>query len=644
MPIPPEIFLPPKYYLELAGRKKEKQKIETSDSSAQPKIKDSDSMLVVVDTKTGEARDKTKSGSFLEQATTTQPQPSFLAAITPTPLEATTPDPTSNLFGVSTILDATANPSDLLNSPTIGSVAKSSLHAEAANAKEPATSARQSSVSDEPPTSTPTFHQPPPISGSIVNPVNLASGNSAQSVANMDDFYCGFFPPRMEDEPIPCNQLKEASSGQPESLDPYISNDIKVPFPDATSVQVLSNMRMTPNNHWQDVRQITFAVPEKLDPRPGDVLILYPRNFEEDVDKLIELMGWGDVEDQELIFKACEPDYLAAEMLVTKPRGLHPVQGSTLRDLLTYNLDITAIPTRRFFDFIAQHTKDMIHHERLLEFTNPAFSDEFFDYAARPRRSIIEVLQDFPSVKIPWKFAVGMFPVIRGRKYSICNGGNQTVLPAYHPLPGMVKVQILVAIVKYRTVLQKIRQGLCSRYVSQLHRGYKVDIVMEEPGTFGEHDQYHPKKPLILIGPGTGIAPLRSLIWERACRKLKDESKRNDTILFYGGRNKNADYFYADEWYTLREHVTPFTAFSRDQKEKIYVQDIIRQQGKLVWQMITGGANIYVCGSAGAMPKGVRAAIADVMEEWGDFKDREEVEQTLAVMQKKGGRYIEEVW
>lgn len=653
MPIPPHVFLPLKYYIELAEESKERKKIdEELDSSAQPEIKNSDLVrdLLVVGTstaRTGEARDKTKSGSFLEQVTTTQPHQSLLTATKSTPLGATTLNSTSTPFAISTTQSANTDlsnapePTDPSSLPTIDLVAKPSLHGtHPPNATEPATSAHLSPTTVQPKANEPTAKMgkvsdwldrsdpafpPPCVKGYIVWP-------------HVDPI----------DDPLPCDQLKEYAPGQSEYGSIVVPMEDKdkrpvkdhVPFPGCDSGIVLSNSRMTPIEHWQDVRQLTLAVPEDFDPTPGDVLVLYPRNSPEDVDKLIGLMGWEDIADKVVTF-------IPGRGGVPKQKKLYPVKDSTVRDLLTYNFDITAVPGRRFLEFMRQYCSNQMHCARLDELANPASCDEFFDYTSRPRRTIIEVLADFPSVEIDWRTFVSIFPLLRPRKYSICNGGTQKKIPGGQH-KGLVKVQILVAIVKYRTVLRKIRKGLCSNYISQLPVGYKVDVGIE-PSEFGP-DIYHPCKPVILIGPGTGIAPLRSIIWERAVAELKDESKRKETVLFYGGRNRKADYFYGNEWYTLRDYVTVYAAFSRDQEKKIYVQDIIRREGKKVWEMMTEGANIIVCGSSGVMPQAVKTAIIDAIEEWGGFKDRlgfpdrEAAREAYKAWEMKGGRYVEDVW
>lgn len=401
---------------------------------------------------------------------------------------------------------------------------------------------------------------------------------------------------------------------------------------------LIKNERVTPESHWQDVRLLTFKIPSSKDYEPGDTVTILPKNFPQDVQALIDLQDWNEVADIPLIFKAGAPDWFSAQNLVTPP-GLVPLQDSTLRELLLHNLDITAIPNRHFFNIIANHTDDPMHRERLLDFTNPIYTDEFFDYTTRPRRSILEVLQDFPSVKLPWEWATTLFPHIRGRQFSICSGGE---LQEISKERGTMKLQLLVAIVKYKTVLKKIRQGLCSRYIASLPAGTVIGMTMAANQTFFKAVQASSNAPVIMVGPGTGVAPCRSLIWQRAS-EAADGNQRRQAMLFFGNRNKKADYF-EDEWKDTSLLVKVFTAFSRDQREKIYVQDLIRREGAQVNKLISEGGLIVVCGSSGKMPKQVRNAFLDVMEEHGGpWNGREEVEQALQKIEKKG-MYLQETW
>ncbi|KAL8961294.1 MAG: hypothetical protein Q9183_005327, partial [Haloplaca sp. 2 TL-2023] len=165
--------------------------------------------------------------------------------------------------------------------------------------------------------------------------------------------------------------------------------------------------------------------------------------------------------------------------------------------------------------------------------------------------------------------------------------------------------------------------------------------------------------PVIMIGPGTGLAPMRSLIWERhhwhqqllsADVEVDTASTQilngvGETMLFFGGRNKEADFFYAQEWETLQKSMPLqiFTAFSRDQTAKIYVQDILKQQGSVIYDLLFFQKGlVYVCGSSGNMPKAVRAALVDVFKRCGSMDERD-AENFLQNMEKEG-RYKQETW
>lgn len=455
-------------------------------------------------------------------------------------------------------------------------------------------------------------------------------------------------PPVEPEPPTPCEQVKDHLPGVEEPRDTSFPPDDKLEFPDPSEVEIIKNRRLTPDTHWQDVRELTFIMSAEFEYEPGETVTIFPKNFPEDVQALIDLQGWSGIADKPLRVKPEYPNYYLDEYLIPMAPGLYPLPRTTLRQLLIHNLDITAIPKRHFFELLAHHTNDHTHKERLLEFCNPAFTDEFYDYTTRPRRSILEVLQDFPSVRIPWRQATNFFPVIRGRAYSIATGGNQAV---YMEDRRFVQFQIIVALVKYRTVLKKVRQGVCSRYLASLPKGTNLHVKFTNPEKFYDEAKHAPSRPLILIAPGTGLAPCRALIWDR--EKLKVDCKRTvgKSYLFYGGRNQDADFFYAHEWKHYRAlQVEVFTAFSRDQKEKIYVQDIVRKEGKLIEHLIRSErAIIYVCGSSGKMPKAVREALIDVCTDFGpEFsgggkRSRKEIEETFERLEKNG-HYIQETW
>lgn len=402
-----------------------------------------------------------------------------------------------------------------------------------------------------------------------------------------------------------------------------------------------SNIRLTPKSHWQDVRHLKFSIPGRVNYLPGDILTIFPKNFPEDVAAFIDLMDWTEVADNLIAFYPSDPNILLDQ---GSPPVPVPSRGLTLRNLLTNYIDINSIPRRSFFATIALLASDETHRERLIEFADPFYTDELYDYTTRPRRSILEVLSDFPSVKIPWQWAASILPSLRPRQFSIASGGALK-----HPTPETTNIELLVAIVKYRTVIRKIREGVCTRYLAHMRPGTKLDIMITKGGLGVTETQAI--KPVIMIGPGTGVAPMRSLIQERALwsqQLISESSNINSSILFYGGRNKSADFFFQEEWKSCQESInTSFrvlTAFSRDQNEKIYVQDRIREEAETVYRMLCeeAGGIVFVCGSSGSMPKAVREALIDVFVRKGEM-ERKAAETYLGRMEKIG-RYVQETW
>ncbi|ORY65070.1 uncharacterized protein BCR38DRAFT_431779 [Pseudomassariella vexata] len=401
-----------------------------------------------------------------------------------------------------------------------------------------------------------------------------------------------------------------------------------LPIPDSWMATVIRNERVTPLNHWQDVRLLELIVSPRINPvtkkvhhscfyKPGDCVVIYPKNFPVDVQALIDRMEWNEVADKPFKHYSERDDGISIEHA---PKRCYPLKNTTLRQLLTHNYDITAIPHRVFFDHIKFFTDDTMHKDRLTEFADPAYTDEFYDYTSRPRRSILEILQEFSSVKIPHQWVPTIFPIMRGREYSIASGGR---LIKDQDDPDYTRIEILVALVKYKTVLRKIRKGICSRYIESLQPDTPVQVGLEEHQGPPIHSHDFSRLPVLAIAPGTGVAPIRSYIWDRAL-----ESQRGREFLFFGGRNHDADFFFKKEWEQLGVDV--ITAFSRDQKEKLYVQDVIRREAKLVCELVQQNAIILLCGSAGKMPSAVRLALRDALVIGGMARDRDEATQILS--------------
>lgn len=414
-------------------------------------------------------------------------------------------------------------------------------------------------------------------------------------------------------------------------------------IPKGMTAKVVSNDRLTPQDHWQDVRHVTFDLFEPKTYGPGDVLTIYPKNFPTDVSQFLKTMKWDTIADTPIKFT---PTSSLTSNYPPPPIASLQNKTFTLRTLATNHLDIMSIPRRSFFAHLLHYTEDEMQLDRLKEFTDPQYIDELFDYTTRPRRSILEVLDEFTTLTIPWQKICSIIPVIRGRQFSIASGGALKTTISPDDGKSVTRVELLVAIVKYKTVIKRIRQGVCTRYITSLTPGTTITTTLQKGALLSKNADVN--TPIVMAGPGTGVAPLRSLTYERLAQRqsLSLSNKPTDSdILIYGSRSRSADFFFSSEWDSISSlaGLKVHTAFSRDQRQKVYVQDIIRQQGRDIYHVLAEKRGVfYLCGSSGKMPLAVREALVEVFVNEGKM-EREDAEGYLAAMEKDG-RYRQETW
>nr|WGZ60624.1 cytochrome P450 [Fusarium tricinctum] len=417
---------------------------------------------------------------------------------------------------------------------------------------------------------------------------------------------------------------KSECNGQTPLTAHNLPPSLPLPIPGGWTATLVGNDRLTPEKHWQDVRLISFDIPRldnvKLSCVPGDCLTIYPKNFPEDAQRLITLMGWEEIADKPIDLSLCE----------SLPINLYIDTKCTLRDLLLNNIDITAIPRRSFLKNMSYFSTNPDHKERLLEFTMTEYLDEYFDYATRSRRSILEVLEEFTSVKLPAERLFDIFPIIRGRDFSIANGG----LHQNHPTnEDKTRIELLVALVKYRTVLRKPREGLCSRYLDNIPLNSTLTVT-RKPVLSPVHGSQNAQRPLVAIATGTGLAPIRALVHERLTHPSPGPMH-----LFFGNRNREADYFFQQELDTaVREgHLNVFLAFSRDQRNKVYVQDRLHEEAKTIEEVILNNGIFCVCGGSTKMADAAKKAVFEPFSK--DVDDIEERKKILATL-----TWWQEIW
>ena len=244
------------------------------------------------------------------------------------------------------------------------------------------------------------------------------------------------------------------------------------------------------------------------------------------------------------------------------------------------------------------------------------------------QREFIDLLEENPSARPSAQELVELMRKLMPRLYSISSA------PSKYPN----EIHLTVAVVRYETNGRK-REGVCSSYLADRARLNEPDLpIFVADSHFGlpEDDNV----PVIMVGPGTGVAPFRSFVMDRATRGAKGRN-----WLFFGDQRKDSDFLYADEWaeYLKSGALTRLdTAFSRDQAAKVYVQDRMRENGAELWKWISEGAYFYVCGDAKRMAKDVDAALHALIAEHGKMSPEAAVE--FVKQFKKDGRYQRDVY
>ncbi|XP_031633473.1 NADPH-dependent diflavin oxidoreductase 1 [Contarinia nasturtii] len=382
---------------------------------------------------------------------------------------------------------------------------------------------------------------------------------------------------------------------------------------------VIENRRTTAEEHFQDVRLISFKS-DLLNWQPGDVLVVRPNNSDEQVDELFDIFNEHNFEfGADTIVQLHEID---AEMPV--PDFLKAVLP--LKTIAKQLWDLNAVPRQHVFKVLSLNCEDELEKEKLLEFTTAEGQEELFTYANRPRRTILEVLRDFhkSTSKLNLELLFEIFQFIKTRSFSIASCVEHG------------KLEVLVAVVQYKTILSTPRKGLCSNWLKQLKCGDEIQAVIKR-GTFKIPSEENSTTPIIMVGPGTGLAPFRAFLLQQFYRlKNKANAQHFPFTLFFGCRGEKLDFHCKDDLLELQEQklLKLFTAFSRDQDHKIYVQHRITEQcGWLREQIIDKSGVFLVAGNSKNMPTAVKEALSEAL-------NNSDYVQTMI----DTGRYQEETW
>jgi sulfite reductase (NADPH) flavoprotein alpha-component len=273
-----------------------------------------------------------------------------------------------------------------------------------------------------------------------------------------------------------------------------------------------------------------------------------------------------------------------------------PVGNTTLHDALLHHLQITRLNRK-----IVQEYANRGKCAELLELLAPEHKASLEQYIYD--RGPIDLLVQFPGIIDDPADLVAMLPRLTPRLYSISSS----------PVAHAGEIHATVAVVRYKSH-NRDRGGVCSTlFADRTSVSDSLPIYIQPNKKFRLPDD--PDTPMIMIGPGTGIAPFRGFLHER--RALGHKGRN---WLFFGERSAATDFLYRDEFEAMLAdgHLERLdTAFSRDQEDKVYVQDRMMQNSQLLWDWLQQGASVYVCGDASQMGKDVHATLRKIVEKEG---------------------------
>lgn len=394
-------------------------------------------------------------------------------------------------------------------------------------------------------------------------------------------------------------------------------------------LKMTKNLRLSREGSGKDVRHFEFeAVSSSIVYEVGDVLEILPGQSSTAVDAFIQRCNLNP-ESHITIQPRDEGDKAG------RNTSLFPVKLKTFVEL---TMDVaSASPRRYFFEVMSFFASAEHERERLQYFASPEGRDDLYQYNQKERRTVLEVLEDFPSVQMPFEWLVQLVPPLKPRAFSISSCRSA------HPN----EVHLTISVATWMTPYKRKRSGLCSSWLASLDPQQNVLIA----AWFKKGSLPPPPSslPLILVGPGTGCAPFRGFVEERALQNESDPTA--PMILFFGCRNKDNDFLYRDFWMKHSQNGGVlsedrgggfYAAFSRDQPQKVYVQHKIREQSTKIWSLLSQGASVYIAGSSNNMPSDVLSAFEDIVSaESGVSK---EVASRWIRALEKASKYYVEAW
>ncbi|CAK7198074.1 sulfite reductase [NADPH] flavoprotein component [Sporothrix eucalyptigena] len=394
---------------------------------------------------------------------------------------------------------------------------------------------------------------------------------------------------------------------------------VRPDLPVRTSVvTVAENRRLTPLEYERNIFHIEFDLGTSgVKYEIGEALGVHADNDTALVEEFIKFYG------------------LDANAIVQVPsrEDAAVFESRTVYQALVQNVDILGKPPKRFYELLAEFATDDTERAKLTALGGKEGADEFKKRSEVDTVSYVDILQEFTSAHPPIQDLVRIVSPSKRREYSIASA--QAVTPT--------SVSLMIVVVDWVDSRGRKRYGNASRYLSLLQPGAQVTVsvkpsVMKLPASS--------TTPLIMAGLGTGLAPFRAFVQYRAMQKARGE-KIGDILLFMGSRHQREEYLYGEEWeaYVDAGVVTLLgAAFSRDQPEKIYIQDRMRQSmDAVIKAYIHEEGSFFLCGPTWPVPDLTDVLMESIAKEAKASGRKVDPHKEIDRL-KENGRYVLEVY
>jgi cytochrome P450/NADPH-cytochrome P450 reductase len=421
--------------------------------------------------------------------------------------------------------------------------------------------------------------------------------------------------------PIDVEPLYKVEIAESVTANPIVLQNKAVPMKVLVNRELQTHSGAEPST--RSTRHIEIELPEGTSYLPGDHLCVVPVNGAHLVDRALKAFGFG------------EDAYIRVD--VSGGRRSPFPNGSTfsVKRLAEVCGELQAVASRKDVALLAAHTRCPKTKPVLEALAFPAKDgvDAYRTEVFLKRKSVLDLLQEFPACELPFAVFLEMVPWLSPRYYSISSS----------PKESSGQCSITVAVVEGEALSgHGIYHGVCSGFLAGTNAGDMINAVVKGPsGAFRLPTD--PTTPIIMVGPGTGVAPFRGFIQERRALKAGG-AELGSAMLFFGCRHPDQDFLYADELKAAEKEglIELHTAFSRAGTERVYVQDMIRKQGAAVWSMLEAGAVVYICGDGAAMEPDVKRALISL------YVEEKNVAQDVAAAWMddlaNNGRYVLDVW